>query len=64
VQTAGWVIGSGMVDYGSKCLNDRFTRSGMRWSRDGAERLLPVRTALMSGRFDERWHVAYNSPPD
>jgi len=58
----GWVIGSGMVESGGKRFKDRFTQSGMRWSRDGAERLLPVRGALMSGRFDERWRAAYNSP--
>ena len=63
MRSEGWVIGSGMVESGAKRFKDRFTRSGMRWSRAGAERLLPVRTALMSGRFDDRWHVAYNSPP-
>jgi hypothetical protein len=60
----GWVIGSGMVESGGKRFKDRFTGSGMRWSRSGAEHLLPIRTALMSRRFDERWRVAYNSPPN
>jgi hypothetical protein len=60
----GWVIGSGMVESGGKRFKDRFTKAGMRWSRDGAERLLPVRTALLSGRFDDRWRTAYNSPPN
>ena len=58
----GWVIGSGMVESGGKRFKDRFTRSGMRWSREGAERLLPIRTAIMSQRFDTRWLAAYNSP--
>jgi hypothetical protein len=58
----GWVIGSGMVESGGKRFKDRFTKSGMRWSRPGAERLLTVRAAIMSGRFDERWRAAYNSP--
>ena len=58
----GWVIGSGMVESGGKRFKDRFTKSGMRWSRDGAGRLLPVRSALMGDRFDERWRAAYNSP--
>lgn len=62
MRAEGWVIGSGMVESGGKRFRDRYTGSGMRWSRSGAERLLPVRTALMSGRFDERWKVAYNSP--
>jgi hypothetical protein len=34
----------------------------MRWSREGAERLLPVRAAILSRRFEERWRAAYNSP--
>jgi len=60
----GWVIGSGMVESGGKRFKDRFTQAGMRWSRLGAERLLPWRTAEMSNRFDERWQAAYNSPPN
>jgi hypothetical protein len=60
----GWLIGSGMVESGGKRFKDRFSKAGMRWSRAGAERLLPVRTAVMTGRFDERWHSAYNSPPN
>ena len=59
----GWLIGSGMVESGGKRFKDRFSKAGMRWSRAGAERLLPVRTAVMTGRFDERWRSAYNSPP-
>jgi hypothetical protein len=60
----GWLIGSGMVESGGKRFKDRFSKAGMRWSRAGAERLLPVRTAVMTGRFDERWRSAYNSPPN
>jgi len=36
----------------------------MRWSRTGAEILIPVRAAIMSGRFDELWRAVYNSPPN
>jgi hypothetical protein len=64
MRTDGWVIGSGMVESGGKRFKDRFTKSGMRWSRNGAERLLPVRSAIMGHRFDERWQIAYNSPPN
>ena len=60
----GWLIGSGMVESGGKRFKDRFTRSGMRWSRAGAERLLPVRTAIMSRCSDARWQSVYNSPPN
>jgi hypothetical protein len=63
MRSEGWVIGSGMVESGDKRFKDRFAKAGMRWSRIGAERLLPIRTALLSGRFDERWRSAYNSPP-
>jgi hypothetical protein len=59
----GWVIGSGMVESGGKQFKARFAGPGMRWSRSGAENLLPVRAAIMGDRFDELWYQAYNSPP-
>jgi hypothetical protein len=62
MRSDGWVIGSGMVESAAKRFKDRFSKAGMRWSRTGAENLLPVRTALLSGRFEERWRAAYNSP--
>jgi hypothetical protein len=58
----GWVIGSGMVESGGKQYKARFGQSGMRWSRSGAEHLLPVRTAILSKRFPQRWKTLYNSP--
>lgn len=64
LRSDGWVIGSGMVESGGGRFKDRFAQAGMRWCRIGAERLLPVRSAFMSGRFDERWRSAYNSPPN
>jgi hypothetical protein len=63
MRNEGWLIGSGSVESGGKRFKDRFADAGMRWSRSGAERLLPIRAALMSRRFDERWRAAYNSPP-
>jgi hypothetical protein len=60
----GWLIGSGVVESGGKRFKDRFTKSGMRWSRSGAEHLLPIRATIMSRRFDERWETAHNSPPN
>jgi hypothetical protein len=59
----GWLIGSGMVESGAKQFKARFTGPGMRWSRSGAQKLLPVRAAIMSRRFDSFWLRAYNSPP-
>ncbi len=58
----GFPIGSGMVESGCKQFRARFNGAGMRWSREGAERLIPVRAAIMSQRFDDVWHQAYNSP--
>lgn len=63
MRSEGWLIGSGVVESAGKRFKDRFACSGMRWSRSGAERLLPIRGAIMSRRFDERWQIAYNSPP-
>lgn len=58
----GWAIGSGMVESAAKQFKARFTGPGMRWSRRGAERLIPIRAAIMSRRFDELWQQVYNSP--
>lgn len=60
----GWPIGSGTVESGCKQYKHRFTGPGMRWSREGAERLLPIRTAIMSQRFDAMWQLLSNSPPN
>ena len=59
----GWVIGSGMVESGAKQFKARFAGPGMRWSRPGAENLLPIRAAILGGRFDDLWLQVCNSPP-
>lgn len=58
----GWVIGSGMVESGGKQFKHRMAGPGMQWSRTGAERMLPIRSAILSGRFDQIWKTVYNSP--
>lgn len=58
----GFPIGSGMVESGCKQFRARFNGPGMRWSRPGIERLLPVRAAIMSHTFDTWWKAAYKSP--
>lgn len=58
-----WPIGSGMVESGAKQFKARFSGPGMRWSRTGAENLLPIRTAVLSGRFDQIWDASKNLPP-
>ena len=60
----GWLIGSGVVESGIKQFKARFSGAGMRWSRPGAERLLPIRAAIMSGRFDSTWQQACILPPN
>ena len=58
----GFPIGSGMVESGCKQFRQRFTGPGMRWSRTGIERLLPIRAAIMSQRFQQLWKAVYTSP--
>jgi len=60
----GYPIGSGMVESAAKQYKGLFCGAGMRWSRLGAERLIPIRSAILSKRFDKMWHLAYNSPPN
>jgi len=59
-----YVIGSGMVESGCKQFKARFCGSGMRWSREGIEHLIPIRAAIMGDRFDTMWQEVYNSPPN
>jgi hypothetical protein len=55
-------IGSGTAESGCGQFRRRFTGPGMRWSRAGAEHLLPVRAAIMSHRFDAFWARLQASP--
>ncbi len=57
-----WPIGSGMVESGAKQFKARFSGPGMRWSRTGADNLLPIRAAVLTGRFDKMWTASKNSP--
>jgi len=58
----GWIIGSGMIESGAKQYQARFTGAGMQWSRVGAERLLPIRSAILSNTFEQTWSRVDNSP--
>jgi hypothetical protein len=58
-----YVIGSGMVEGGAKQYQARLCGPGMRWSRRGAEHLVPIRTAILSDRFADVWRRVYHSPP-
>jgi len=58
----GWLIGSGTVESAAKQYKHRFTAAGMRWKREGLERLIPIRSAVLSGSFSDRWLSAYYAP--
>ena len=52
----GLPIGSGHVESAAKnIIGQRLKRSGMRWSRDGGQRVLNLRTLIK----DERWPSAW-----
>ena len=52
----GWFIGPGVVESACKTVGGkRFKQPGMRWSRKGADALLPFRGAHQSGRYQELW---------
>lgn len=52
----GLPIGSGPVEAACKTLvKTRMCRSGMRWSRQGGENILDIRTYVKSGRWNSAW---------
>ena len=57
----GLPIGSGPVEAACKTLvKTRMCRSGMRWTRDGGQRILDLRTYVKSDRWDAFW-TNYNA---
>jgi hypothetical protein len=53
---AGWFVGSGVVESACRSMvGSRFKQPGMFWSRAGADALLPLRTLIMSGRYEAFW---------
>ncbi len=57
-QSQGYPIGSGTVESGVKRFKVRLTGPGMHWSRQGAERMLIIRAAVMQNTFDALWQRA------
>ncbi len=51
----GIPIGSGTVESGVKQFKQRLSASGMRWNADGANRMVLIRTAILSHEFDDLW---------
>lgn len=60
----GFPIGSGMVESAAKQFKARFTGPGMRWSRSGLHRLIPIRSAVLAHSFDDLWNSVFTSPPN
>lgn len=58
----GLLIGSGAVESEAKQFKARFCGPGMRWSRAGINRLLPIRAAVMQDSFDSDWKSIYSPP--
>jgi hypothetical protein len=54
----GFPIGSGTVESGIKQFKWRLSGPGMRWSRKGANRMIVIRTAVLSNTFDDLWQAA------
>ena len=51
-------IGSGVVEATCKTLvTQRLKRSGMRWSEDGGQAILTLRSLIQSDRFERAWNV-------
>jgi hypothetical protein len=54
----GLPIGSGPVESAAKnIVQARLKRSGMRWSRDGGQHVLDLRTFLKSNRWEPMWNT-------
>jgi hypothetical protein len=63
MRSEGWLIGSGTVESAAKQYKARFTGPGMRWKRPCLERLIPIRSAVMTGNFNSLWHSIYHNSP-
>lgn len=60
---AGYPIGSGTVESACKLvMQERMKQAGMRWSRDGAQAMLALRSVLLSDRWNEVWATLPHSP--
>jgi hypothetical protein len=59
--TAGWPIATGVIEGACRHLvKDRMDITGARWSLQGAEAVLKLRTLVSNGDFDDywTWHLA------
>ena len=52
----GMHVGSGIAEAACKTVVDtRAKRTGMRWTPDGLDAVLPLRTAKLNHTYDEFW---------
>lgn len=52
----GYPLGSGTVESACKLvMQERMKQAGMRWSREGAQAMLALRSVLLSERWDDVW---------
>lgn len=57
-RSKGMHIGSGIAEAGCKTVvSTRAKQSGMRWTPDGFDALLAVRTAVLNQDFDRIWQA-------
>jgi len=55
----GLMIGSGPVESACKVVvGQRLKQAGMRWTREGADAILALRTAVLSGQSDRIQQLA------
>ena len=54
---AQWMhVGSGIAEAACKTVvSTRAKRSGLRWTPQGLDAILTLRTAVLNGSFDQRW---------
>ena len=56
----GMHLGSGIAEAACKTIvSTRAKRSGMRWTPEGIDALLPLRTAVLNGTYDSFWQEEY-----
>lgn len=56
----GMHIGSGIAEAACKTIvSTRAKRSGMRWTPEGIDALLPLRTSVLNGAYDSLWEQDY-----
>jgi hypothetical protein len=60
---AGYPIGSGSVESACKVVvQERMKQAGMRWSRDGAQAMLALRSILLSEQWEQTWETLFKVP--